>query len=284
MEAYQIRRRHRTQYRDNGGVSLRVVNALIFAFLLAPLAILALTSFTAGEVVTFPPREYSLRWYEKIFRHLQDDPELRPGLLQSFWLSIKVAAIAAGAATLAGTLAAYGLYRHRFRFMTVLRQLFLVPLVFPQLVTGVALLLWFSQLGRIDPLYRLLLGHTIITLPYVILTVGASLETMGLELEEAALGLGANRVQVFLRITLPLISHGIIAGAIFALIISFNTFTISYFLYSGEAMPVPMWMFGYMAYFLDPTLAAISVFLVALTLIVLIALDQLVGLRRLMMR
>jgi len=124
----------------------------------------------------------------------------------------------------------------------------------------------------------------ILTLPYVILTTGASLEASRPDLEEAAIGLGASPPRAFLLVTLPLIREGVVASAIFALIISLNAFTVSYFLYSGDALPLPVWVFEYMAYFLDPTLAVISTFLIGITLLALVAIDRLVGIPRLARR
>ncbi len=274
-------RRRRGRYRDDGGRLLRLWCAIVFAFLLAPILIIVLTSFTGGETVAFPPSEFSLRWYAKVWAHLADAPGVKPGLLTAFLLSLRVGLAVALGVTVAGVLAAYALYRFRVRGMALLRQYFLIPLMLPQIVTGIALLVWFSELRVIGPLGRLILGHMILTLPYVILTAGASLEASRPDLEEAAVGLGATRPRAFLLVTLPLIREGVVAGAIFALIISFNAFTVSYFLYSGDALPLPVWVFEYMAYFLDPTLAVISTFLIVITLLAIVALDRLVGIRQL---
>lgn len=267
-----------------GSVALRAWCGLVFGFLLAPIAILVVTSFTAGETVAFPPTEYSLRWYAKVWQHVVDASGVKPGLGSAFLTSLRVGATVAAGSTVAGVLAAYALYRLRFRGVAVLRQYFLVPLMFPQIVTGVALLVWFSELPVFGLAGRMILGHLILTMPYVILTVGATLEATGIDLEEAAVGLGASRARAFWAVTLPLIRPGVVAGALFAFIISFNTFTLSYFLYSADAKPLPMWVFEYMAYFLDPTLAALSTLLIALTLATVLALDRLVGLQRLATR
>jgi putative spermidine/putrescine transport system permease protein len=270
--------------RDGAGLFLRLWCGLVFAFLLAPIAILVVTSFTAGETVAFPPTQYSLRWYGKVWQHIADRPGVKPGLGSAFLTSLRVGLVVAFGATVAGVLAAYALHQSRFRGVAVLRQYFLVPLMFPQIVTGVALLVWFSEVPVFGLLGRLALGHLILTMPYVILTVGATLEATGTDLEEAAVGLGASRPRAFWAVTLPLIRPGVVAGALFAFIISFNTFTLSYFLYSADAKPLPMWVFEYMAYFLDPTLAALSTLLIALTLLTILALDRLVGLQRLAAR
>jgi len=272
------------RFQFEGGIGLRIWCALVFAFLLAPIVILILTSFTAGETVAFPPVKYSLRWYLKVLDHLRNFPGVKPGLAAVFLVSLRVGVIVAVGSTVAGVLAAYALHRYRFRGISLVRQYFLLPLMFPQIVIGVALLVWFSQVPAIGLLTRLILGHMVLTLPYVILTVSATLEATGTDLEEAAIGLGASRARAFMLVTLPQIRQGVMAGCIFAFIISFNTFTLSYFLYSVDAKPLPMWVFEYMAYFLDPTLAAISSVLIILTLLVVLSLNRLVGIRRLATR
>jgi putative spermidine/putrescine transport system permease protein len=272
------------RYRNGGHRFLRIWCTLVFAFLLAPIVILFLTSFTASETLAFPPVQYSMRWYAKVLQHLKDAPGLKPGLAGAFALSVRIALIAAGGTTVAGVLAAYALHKYRFRGMALLRQYFLLPLMFPQIVTGIALLVWFNHITGLGPLARLILGHMILTLPYVLVTVGASLEAAGTDLEEAAIGLGASRLRAFLLVTLPLIRQGVVAGAVFAFIISLNAFTITYFLYAGDALPLPIWIFEYMAYFLDPTLAAISSCLILLTLLAMLLLDRLIGIGRLVTR
>src|SRR5918912_168354 len=244
--------------RDPGGLVLRLVCGGVFAFLLAPIVIVILTSFTATTTITFPPTEFSLQWYGRFYEHLVDAPGVKPELLRSLLMSVRIGLIVALLATVAGVLAAYAFRKYDFPGRPLFRQLFLMPLMFPQIVTGIALLVWFSNFRFVGPVERLVMGHVILTLPYVIVTVGASLELYEEALEEAAIGLGASHLQTFWRITLPLVRPGIVAGAIFAFIISFNAFTVTFFLYSGEARPLPMWIYEYLNYFLDPTLAVIS--------------------------
>jgi putative spermidine/putrescine transport system permease protein len=269
----------RRQLRERA-ILLRLYCALVFAFLMAPIAILLVTSFSAADTVGFPPEELSLRWYRRVFEHLAGAPGIKGGLAASLTVSFQVAAAAALIATFAGVLAAYALYRFPFRGSELLKQYFLLPVLLPQLVTGIALLIWLTEAGLLGPLGRLILGHAILTLPYVVLNVGASLEAGGIELEEAAVGLGASRPRAFLLVTLPLIAPAVAAGAILAFVISLHTFVLSYFLYAPEALPLPIWIFEYMTYFLDPLLAALSTFLIALSLVAVVLITRLVGLGR----
>jgi putative spermidine/putrescine transport system permease protein len=265
---------------DLAGVALWCFSGLVFAFLLAPLVILLLTSFTASATVEFPPAGLSLRWYQTLWRTLLGASGTRGGLTSSLQVSVGLGLLTAALAVIAGVLAAYALHKYRFRGKTIFNNLFLLPLTFPQLVIGVALLLMFSELKLFDRFTRLVIGHAVISLPYVILTVTASLKVYEEQVEEAARSLGAGPVQTFWYITLPLIRPGIIAGAVFAFITSFTQFTISFFLSFGRTIPLPMWLYDFISHGHDPLLASISVFLIAMTFIVALALERLVGLYR----
>jgi putative spermidine/putrescine transport system permease protein len=263
-----------------GSRVLRLYCAAVATFLLAPVFILIATSFTGSDTVAFPPTTLSLRWYAKLLSHLADSPGVKSGLFNAISISAQVAVIATTMAVVAGVAAAYAFHVLDFRGKGILRQAFMLPVILPQLVTGVALLLFFSEIGLMGARYRLVIGHSILVLPYVLLTVSATLEVVGIELEEAAIGLGAGPFKAFFLVTLPLLMPAIAAGALFAFIISFNTFTVSYFLFSGEARPLPMWVYEYMTYFQDPTLAALSTMMIVVTLAIIVAFDRLVGIRR----
>jgi len=259
---------------------------LFFLYLESPLVIIGLTSFNNGLTVAFPPSGFSTQWYGVLWQELNDAPGMKPGLLDAIWASLWLGLAAMAGAVIAGVLAAYGLHRCRFPGRELLRQCFLLPLLFPQVVTGIGLVIWFSRVGGVPTWIRLILGHLILTLPYVIVTVTASLETLDQRLEEAAMNLGAGRVATFVHVTLPGIRGGIVSCSIFAWLISFSNFTVTFFLYSGELTPPPAWLYEFIQYFVDPSIAALSTLLVILTVVVLLivdrmfALGRLVGLRR----
>ena len=266
---------------DVGGILLRIYVALVALFLLSPIIIIFLTSFTPSESVEFPPSGLSLMWYGRLVDHLEEAGGVKPGLSSSILLSVQVGLVVAALAVVVGVLVAYALHKYAFPGKEVFRNLFLLPLMFPQLVIGVGLLLVFSEYRLFGYFTRLVIGHVILTIPFVVLTVGASLEMFERELEEAARGLGANQVQTFFRVTLPLIRSGIIAGAIFAFVTSFTQFTVTFFLFSGATKPLPMWVYEIVVMSLDPLLAVISIFLILLAVVVVVALSKLVDIRRL---
>jgi putative spermidine/putrescine transport system permease protein len=273
-----VRRRRRRL--DVAGLGLWSLTGLVFAFLFAPVVIIFLTSFTSSRAVEFPPQGLSLIWYGKLLDALRDAPGLHPGLARSIWFSIKLGLVTAVIATITGVLAAFALHKFVFRGKEVFRNLFMLPLIFPSLVIGVGLLLTFSEYRLFDRFTRLLIGHVVVTLPFVILSAGASLRVYEEDVEEAARSLGANALQTFWHITLPLIRPGILAGAIFAFITSFTNFTVSFFLSVNAAKPVPIWIYELILNGNDPILAALSVFLIGMSIGVLVVLERLIGIRR----
>lgn len=272
--------------RTIGAWSLTTYLIVFFVYLEAPLVIIVLASFNDQLTVRFPPTGFSLQWYEALWNTAMEAPGTKPGLVDAIWTSLWLGLVAMIGAVIAGVLAAFGLNRFRFVGRELLRQIFLLPLLFPQVVVGIGLLVWFSQIGGVPTWLRLVLGHLILTLPYVVITTTASLEMLDRRLEEAAMNLGADPVKTFRYVTLPIIGPGIVSGAIFAWLVSFSNFTVTFFLYSGELRPLPPWLFEVMQHFVDPSIAALSTFLVAITLAVLItinrmfAVGRLVGLRR----
>jgi putative spermidine/putrescine transport system permease protein len=266
---------------DVGGILLRLYVILVALFLLSPIFIILLTSFTPTESVEFPPRGFSLMWYGRLVDHLEGNPGTKPGLTPSILMSAQIGLVVAILAVVVGVLVAYALHKYAFPGKEVFRNLFLLPLMFPQLVIGVGLLLVFSEFRWFGYFERLVRGHEILTSPNVILTVGASLEVYEQDLEEAAMGLGANPVQTFFLVTLPLIRQGIIAGAIFAFVTSFTQFTVTFFLYSGATKPLPMWIYEIVVMSVDPLLAVVSILLIALAIVVVVVLSKLVDVRRL---
>jgi putative spermidine/putrescine transport system permease protein len=267
--------------RDVAGLLLRAYVFLVVLFLLAPVVIILFTSFTPTESVEFPPPGLSLIWYGRLWDHLEGGSGVKPGLTGSIGMSVQIGLVVAALAVVAGVLAAYALHRYVFPGREFFRNLFLLPLMFPQLVIGVGLLLAFSELQLFGFFTRLVIGHVVLTIPFVVLTVGASLEMHQADLEEAAMGLGAGPIQTFFRITLPLIRPGIVAGAIFAFVTSFTQFTVTFFLFSGATKPLPMWVYEYIVMSLTPLLAVISILLIALALVVVIVLSKLIDVRRL---
>jgi putative spermidine/putrescine transport system permease protein len=261
-------------------IVLGAVGITVLTFLAAPIVIIVLTSFTTTSTVEFPPVGFSLMWYKRLLDTLRGLPGTRPGLADAIWFSTWLGLLVACICTVTGSLAALALHKFSFYGKTIFRDIFLLPLTFPSLILGIGLLVTFSNLRLFDPFTRLLIGHVIVALPYVLLSVGASLAIYEEEVEEAARSLGAGALQTLWYITLPLTRTGIIAGAMFAFVNSFDNFTVSFFLSIGSAQPLPMWIYQVVIYGYDPLIAAVSVFLLGMTVAAVVLLERLVGLRR----
>lgn len=246
--------------------------ALIAVFIVAPIVVVVVSSFTGGQIPEFPPATWSVRWYRHAFEQALFVEALRWSL------------VLAAAATLVNVpiaiAAALAIARGRFPGREFVQTLLLSPLIVPAIVIGLALLLAFASIGHREPTTRLLVAHVLITLPYMVRAVLANLVRMEAELEEAALTLGAGRLQAFMHVTLPLLAPGLFAGALFSFIVSFDNVSVSLFLTTAKVNTLPVAILNYVEYNLDPSIAAISTVLVLLSLGVAVVLERLVGLAR----
>jgi putative spermidine/putrescine transport system permease protein len=249
-------------------------NAVVYAFLVIPLVIVVGISFSPTYQMLFPPRGLSLRW----FKYILDQKEF----IQSFSVSVVVAFFASLAALVIGVLASLAIVRHSFRGKTIIENIFMMPIILPTVVTGVAMLQFFSIVGYHNFWMRLIIGHIIITIPYTIRSISASLYGFNRRLEEASFILGANRWQTFTNILLPLIKPGIIAGALLSFIISFDNMTVSLFLTGADTVTLPVRIMLYLEWHIDPSVAAISTILIILTVVTIFIAEKIVGLANIM--
>ena len=248
-----------------------VATAAMMLFILAPLAVTAVVSLSDSPFVVFPPRGLTLRWYVQVLAN--------PEFLHALAFSLLLALAATSGSLLLGTPAAFALSRGRFPGRAACRALLLTPLIFPVLVTGLALLQLVSVLNWTDARWGLLTAHVVVTLPYVVRTVAASLDLADPRLEEAARSLGAGRWATFSRVIVPQILPGIMAGTIFAFMVSLDNFPASMWLADARNTPVPILIYQLVARIFDPTVAVISVVMIAIAVLAVLAMERLVGLR-----
>ena len=234
----------------------------ILGFLVVPQVILLVQSFTAETYLSFPPKSFGLRWYGHV---LTDE-----GWRRAFLTSLGIAAAATPLALVIGTAVAVGLDRGPRRGRRMLRAFVVSPMVLPHVVLGLALYRVFLSVALDDTMAGFVLAHLLLGVPYVVVTVGASLQTFDRSLEEAAKSLGATPLRALVEVTLPVIAPGLLAGAIFAFITSFDEFIVTYFLASRQTT-IPIQIFGSLSYQIEPSIAAVS----GLTLIVTMALSAL---------
>ena len=248
------------------------VTAATVVFILLPLVVTVAISVSDTPFVTFPPRGFTLAWYGKVVTD--------PDFLASLQLSLGLAAGATFGAVLFGVPAALALQRCVFPGRGAAEGLLLSPLIFPVLITGLALLRLFSLWGSADAVVNLLIAHVLVTAPYVVRTVAASLALADRTLEEAARTLGANHWQVFRRITVPQIMPGLIAGALFAFLVSFDNYPISMWLADAPHFPLPMLIFSRVESIFEPSVAAMSTVMIVIAMGLVLILERVAGLRR----
>ena len=248
---------------------IALVAWIVLLGLLAPLVVLVGASFSEVDYVQFPPRGFSLRWYAAFFR----DGVFTSALL----LSTPVAFAAAALATVLGFPAAYVLVRKNFPGRPLAWSLFLSPLLVPQIILGVALLQLFSALGFATSFGGLLIAHVVAVMPYVIRTVGAALVSIDPRVEEAAADLGANRLQVMGLVVAPMVKGGLLAGALFAFIMSWVNVEISIFLSVTGGYTLPVVLFNYMEYSMTTVVVAAASIAIYVALALVVLIDRIVG-------
>lgn len=242
-----------------------IICFLIGLFLISPILLVIPMSFSSVSYLQFPPPSYSWRWYIQFFT----DPTWLNPAFQSFQIAIVTMLIA----TTLGTLASFGLVRGRFFGKQGLFTVLISPMIVPIIIIAVALYAFFSRLHLTDTKVGVVIGHTIIAVPFVILAVSASLRGFDENMERAARVLGASPLKTFFKVTFPLIKPGVISGALFAFIRSFDETVVSIFLCSIEVKTLPKRMWEGIRTEVSPVIAAVSTLLIIFSLILLIVLE-----------
>lgn len=253
-------------------LALLVFHGLFALFMLAPLVVVVLVSFTDKGYIAMPFDGASLRWYRAILD--------APDFIDAFWRSLGLAATAATLATLVAVPAGMAIAWHRFAGRDALLGLLLSPLMVPHVVLGIALLRFLTQIGGAGTLWSLTIAHTVIVLPYVLRLVVAAATGFDRTITQAAQSLGASAWSVFRRIELPLIIPGVAGGWLIAFINSFDELTMSIFVASASTQTLPVKMYNHIAHTIDPLVASVSTVLIVLTLVLMMALDRFYGLDR----
>jgi putative spermidine/putrescine transport system permease protein len=240
-------------------VWLFILGGLVIAFLVIPVLIVIPISFSGSTLLEFPPRSYSLRWYKALFESLE--------WRDAAWMSIKVATLTTMFATPVGAAAAYGLQVGGFRLAGVLRLLVLAPLLVPVILTAIGIFYLYALLGLNNTLFGLVLAHTMLALPFVVLSVSAGLRSYDMAQERVARSLGASWFRAFRSVTLPQIQLSVLSGALLAFISSFDEVIVAFFISGGEMATLPRRMFSALRDQIEPTIAAISTILVVLSVV-----------------
>jgi putative spermidine/putrescine transport system permease protein len=230
---------------------------LSLVFLALPIIIVVALSFSSASYLTFPPPAFGVRWYRAYLSSRE--------WLDSTWLSIAVASSVVVIATTLGTLAALGLRHLTGAVRTAIGALILSPLIVPGIVVAIGIYYAFATFRLVSTALGLVLAHTCLAVPFVVTSVSVSLAGLDRRLEQAALSLGATPTGTFRQITLPLIVPGVLVGALFAFVTSFDELIVTLFLSGSGAITLPRRMWDDLRFAIDPTIAAVSTLTIALS-------------------
>lgn len=259
-----------TQITHRGRLWLYAVAVLVMLFLVVPTLIVVPMSFSASQYLEFPPREWSLRWYQNYFNSTAWMQATRTSLLAGLWTVV--------VATPLGTMAAYGLHASRWRFAGSATLLLLTPMVVPVILIGIGVFYAYVKLKLVNSLLGLVLAHSMLAVPVVMMVVGSALKSFDLNQELVARSLGASRARAFWLVTLPQIRFSVVTAGVLAFLTSFDEIIVSMFVSGGDHSTLTRNMFMSLRDQVDPTIAAISTLIVAVTSLLLVF-TQFVGKR-----
>lgn len=237
-----------------GRTFLKLWTGLVFLFLFAPIVMVVVMSFSTSKYSTFPIRDWTLDWYAAAF----GDEKIIAALQNSVLISL----VAAALATVIGTLAALAIVRHQLRLKELLRAAFLSPLIVPEVITGIALVSFAAVVSLQGGWMLVVIGHVLIGIPFVLTVVSVRLYGFDRALEEAAMDLGANGLQTFRRVTLPLLAPAILGGFLLAFTVSFDNFLITFLLSGSHLMTIPVHIYSMIRLEFTPKIHAISTVIV----------------------
>ncbi|BBO91799.1 ABC transporter permease [Desulfosarcina ovata] len=235
-----------------------------------PTIIILGASFTAGDIVQFPPAGLSLKWYKHLW--LLDD--FKEAFVRTFYVSVICTIVSIPA----GTLAAIAMARYRIVLRMALQVYLLLPFTIPLVVSGLGMMLVFGEIRILGQLWPVGIGLCIINLPFMIWAVSATVNALDDELENAAANCGAPPLQTFLTVTLPCVMPGVITGALLMFILAFNEFLVSLFLTDARIVTLPVMIYNSIRSVITPDLAAVSVVYIVVAFVAVWLLDKVVGL------
>jgi len=252
----------------------RVICALVFLFLIGPILIIVPLSFNAEpyftftrEMLSFDPAGYSLRWYEDFFT----SQVWMSSIKNSFIIGIASTLLA----TALGTLAALGLSRPQMPFRTLIMSILISPMIVPLIISAAGMFFFYSRINLAQTYTGVILAHTALGIPFVVITVTATLSGFDTSLTRAASSLGASPAYAFYKVVLPLVTPGVVSGALFAFITSFDEVVIVIFLAGVEQRTIPLQMWGGIREQISPTILAVATILVAISILLLAAMEML---------
>ncbi|WP_407175654.1 ABC transporter permease [Bradyrhizobium sp. STM 3562] len=245
----------------------RLLCGLVLLFLVAPIFVVIPLSFNSVPFFTYPLPGLSLRWYQEFFLTVR----WQGALYNSIFVALSVTLLS----TFLGTLAALGLSRPNFPWRTAAMTVLISPMVVPVVITAVGVYFFYADAGLLNSYAGLILAHTTLATPFVVVTVLATLTGFDHSLTRAAAGLGAPPVTTFVKVTLPLILPGMISGSLFAFVTSFDEVVVTLFVAGPEQRTLPKVMFSGLREEISPTITAAATVLTLFSIIMLTTIELL---------
>ena len=252
-----------TQVTHRGRLWLYALAALIMIFLVVPTLIVIPMSFSGSQYLEFPPRDWSMRWYDN---YLQTSE-----WMTATWVSIKAAVLTVLVVTPLATMAAYGLYVSQLKAARYVFILLITPMMVPVILIAIGVFFAYTRLRLNNTMLGLVLAHSALALPLCLIVISAGLKSYDMNQERVARSLGASRLRAFMVITLPQIRFSVITGALLAFIVSFDEVIVALFITGSGMSTITRSMFLALRDQIDPTIAAISTILILITTAALIA-------------
>lgn len=234
---------------------------LVYAFLYLPIIVVVIFSFnTSKQNIIF--EGFTVEWYAKMFENSQ--------LMQSFYNTLIVAAVSTVLSVVLGTLCAVGLQKLESKLKTVISSALYIPIIIPELVFGIAMLVFFSSINIEMSMFTLIVSHVTFSMPFVVITVRSRIAGFDHAIEEAARDLGANEFRTFTKVTLPMIMPGVISGGMLALTMSLDDVVVSYFTAGADSTTLPLKIMSMVKKGVSPDVNALSTLMIVGTLLILV--------------
>lgn len=240
---------------------------LVFFYLIIPIFIVIPMSFSSSMFLKFPPPGYSLQWYKNYLTSRD--------WMEATWVSIRVASATTVIATVLGTLLSFALVRGRFRGKSLIYAFAVSPMIVPLIIVAIAVYFFYSKIHLVGTLTGMIAAHTLLATPFVLVIVTSTLKGFDETLERASLSLGANPLKTFLLVTMPIIRPGILSGAFFAFITSFDELVVAIFVAGTHAVTLPKRMWDGIRLEIDPTISAVSSIFIGLSVLLMIGIELL---------
>jgi len=251
------------------GVSWAVILSVVFLYLLLPVIFAVVISVNPSDLYTFPPESITLRWYAAVLERTQ--------WIDSFVLSFQYSILATVIAIVLSSSAAYAIARFEFRFRNLLDAATFLPLMIPQIILGLALLLFLQLFDLNNTLIGLSLALAVYATPYATRSILAAMQNFDRSVEEAAYNLGADEIQTFLRVTFPMLLPGLLTAAIFSFVVTYSNLQIAVFLTGAGMTPIPVRIFAQMQFGGSPIIAAVATINIVIVLAAIVTTERLFG-------